>query len=48
MKEEEKKKVNKEGPKENKKVPDAEEVKKELPKPTVEDVTYSVTRTCFN
>lgn len=38
MKEEEKKKVNKEGPKENKKVPDAEEVKKELPKPTVEEL----------
>ena len=42
MKEEEKKKVNKEGPKENKKVPDAEEVKKELPKPTVEELQKQV------
>ena len=42
MKEEEKKKVNREGPKENKKVPDAEEVKKELPKPTVEELQKQV------
>lgn len=42
MKEEEKKKVNKEGPKENKKVPDAEEVKKGLPKPTVEELQKQV------
>ena len=42
MKEEEKKKVNKEGPKETKKVPDAEEVKKELPKPTVEELQKQV------
>ena len=42
MKEEEKKKVNKEGPKDNKKVPDAEEVKKELPKPTVEELQKQV------
>lgn len=42
MKEEEKKKVNKEGPKENKKIPDAEEVKKELPKPTVEELQKQV------
>ena len=42
MKEEEKKKVNKEGPKENKKVPDVEEVKKELPKPTVEELQKQV------
>lgn len=42
MKEEEKKKVNKEGPKENKKVPDAEEVKKGLPKPTVGELQKQV------
>ena len=42
MKEEEQKKVNKEGPKEDKKVPDAKEVKKELPKPTVEELQKQV------
>lgn len=42
MKEEEKKKVNKEGPKEDKKGQDAKEVKKELPKPTVEELQKQV------
>lgn len=42
MKEEEKKKVSKEGPKDNKKAPDVKEVKKELPKPTVEELQKQV------